>query len=431
MLSLVRTTALVSLVAGPVMAENRIDMIRPDAPELAAFGDHAVGVRTMTFTDPGRVDVVNAPAEGAVPTYDRELTVEVWYPAVDGTKPGVVYNNLARDGVTTVTLHGMAARDAEPAEGTFPLVVISHGYPGDRFLMSHLGENLASKGYVTASIQHPDSTYDDKTLFASTLVNRPLDQAFVINSLTALDDEIGALIDDENIGLIGYSMGGYGALISGGGGLSELAVTRSEPERFFAVQDLLDQHATGSAELNALVNPAVKAIIAIGPWGRNEDFFDAESLAGFKKPLMLLAGSQDDVSEYQAIRQIFEETASTDRLLLTYEGAGHNAGAPMPAPSESYAFSEELGSAPFNHYADPVWDTVRMNNIAQHFTTAFMDLHLKGDKEKASYLDLVESAEDGVWSVEEDGTFKPDHSYWKGFPERTARALRLEQRKAE
>ena len=34
--------------------------------------------------------------------------------------------------------------------------------------------------------------------------------------------------------------------------------------------------------------------------------------------------------------------------------------------------------APFEHYADPVWDTVRMNNIAQHVVAGFLDRHLKG-----------------------------------------------------
>ena len=60
-------------------------------------------------------------------------------------------------------------------------VIISHGYPGNRYLLSHLGENLASKGYVVASIDHKsDSTYDDQTGLASTLYNRPLDQLFVL-----------------------------------------------------------------------------------------------------------------------------------------------------------------------------------------------------------------------------------------------------------
>jgi transposase len=61
-----------------------------------------------------------------------------------------------------------------------------------------------------------------------------------------------------------------------------------------------------------------------------------------------------------------------------------------------------------------------MNNVAQHFVTAFLDLHLKGEAAKAEYLDLVEVAEEGVWSVAEDGAPNPDHSYWRGFPERTA-----------
>ncbi len=43
--------------------------------------------------------------------------------------------------------------------------------------------------------------------------------------------------------------------------------------------------------------------------------------------------------------------------------ANHNAAAPIPAPVEGYAVNESLGWAPFEHYADPVWDTVRMNNI--------------------------------------------------------------------
>ncbi|MEC7205772.1 MAG: class I tRNA ligase family protein, partial [Pseudomonadota bacterium] len=69
------------------------------------------------------------------------------------------------------------------AAGSFPLVVISHGYPGNRYLMCHLGENLASKGFVTVAIDHTDSTYDDQQAFASTLYNRPLDQRFVIERI--------------------------------------------------------------------------------------------------------------------------------------------------------------------------------------------------------------------------------------------------------
>ena len=61
-------------------------------------------------------------------------------------------------------------RDAAPSgDGPFPLVIVSHGYPGNRFLMAHLAENIASKGFVVASIDHVDSTYRDQAAFGSTL----------------------------------------------------------------------------------------------------------------------------------------------------------------------------------------------------------------------------------------------------------------------
>ncbi|MGY9046904.1 hypothetical protein P775_25870 [Puniceibacterium antarcticum] len=423
--------ALAAGIPSLLQAENRIDLVRPDAPALAAHGDYTVGVRTMTFTDPGRIDVVNATEDGAPLRYDRNITVEVWYPAAEGTQPGGTYQTVLRDGKTPVTLTGMAARDAAPAKGSFPLVLISHGYPGNRYLMSHLGENLASKGFVTVSADHPDSTYSDLGVFGSTLVNRPIDQAFLVDSMAALEDQIGAITDVERTGVVGYSMGGYGALIYGGAGLSQTAVSRTEPAAYAPPEELLRRHLSGSASHGDLVDPRVKAVVAIGPWGRNRDFWDAQGLAQFKKPLMLVAGSADDVSEYPAIREIFHETIGTRRHLLTFASANHNAAAPMPAPDNSWAVSQSLGWAPFEHYADAVWDTTRMNNILQHFTTAFLDLHLKGDSDKARYLSLVEAAEDGVWATSEDGVPAAAHSYWEGFSKRSAKGLRFETLEAE
>jgi predicted dienelactone hydrolase len=403
-------------------AENRIDHIRPDAPELAAFGAHPIGVQTLEFTNPGQNDILNTTAE-AQPTYDRDLTVEVWYPAAAGTEQGGSYRAILRDGETEVTLEGRAARDATPASGeSYPLVVISHGYPGNRFLMSHLGENLATKGYVTVSIDHRDSTYSDKAAFGSTLLNRPIDQRFVIDQMEALEGPLGAIINTDQTGVIGYSMGGYGALIFAGAGVTEASTKYA----WGTPAGLLARHQAGSDSHAGLIDERVKAVIAIGPWGMNTGFWDATGLAGIKKPLMMMAGSVDDVSIYAAMRKIFEGMVSTNRHLLTFENANHNAAAPMPAPIESWAHSESLGYAPFDHYADAVWDTNRMNNITQHFATAFMDLHLKSDAAKASYLELVTRAADGVISKDDAGKELADHTHWQGFAPRTATGLTFE-----
>ena len=84
--------------------------------------------------------------------------------------------------------------------------------------------------------------------------------------------------------------------------------------------------------------------------------------------MLFVAGSVDDVSGYEnGIRAIWEKAINTDRSLLTYDNANHNAGAPIPAPAESWQPSEHIDFIPFDHYADAVWDNVRMNNVLPGF----------------------------------------------------------------
>ena len=146
---------------GNVQAQaNRIDFIRSDAPALAAYGAFDIGVKTVQFKNPQQLDIVNAKPGQAVPLYDRPLTVEIWYPGQANTaaqNPGE-YKVFFRDGKTQISLYGKALRDASPdrAKGPYPLVVVSHGYPGNRFLLSPVAENLARKANVVVSIDHTD-----------------------------------------------------------------------------------------------------------------------------------------------------------------------------------------------------------------------------------------------------------------------------------
>jgi len=428
--------ALIGLAANAGgLGQNRIDGQRPDAPELAAYGPHEIGVRQIELVNPGQIDILSidpaAEKPATLPTYDRALTVEVWYPAATGVQGVTAMKAFIRDGKTEIDLHGKAVRDATPADGTYPLIIVSHGYPGNRFLMSHLAENLASKGYVVASIDHRDSTYRDKSAFGSTLVNRSLDQTFVLNEMARLSGEAGSflngLVDANTTGLIGYSMGGYGAVITAGGGVTQAAVDYA----WGGPHGTLGVHLSGSDSHNALPDPRIKTAIAFAPWGLTYGFWDAETLKGVQIPMMFVAGSVDDVSGYEpGVKSIFQGAVNVDRALLTYENANHNAGAPMPPPAEGREVDADLGFAPYDHYADAVWENVRMNNIAQHFATAWMDQHLKADAEKAAYLDLVPNANDSVWAVNEDGSFKEEHTHWKGFQNRTAKGLRFELLKA-
>ncbi len=429
--------------------DNHIDTIRPDAPVLAPYGPFTIGVKTLSFVNSGQMDLVKAKEGEVIPNYDRPLTVELWYPAKAGTgsATGSAYCQVCtRDGKTLATLYGRAIRDALPdnSKAPYPLVVISHGYPGNRFLLSHLAENLSSKGYFVASIDHSDSTYDDMGVFSSTLLNRPLDQLFVLDSMAKLNSgnlenvtgygpaksspaptALAGMIQADNTALIGYSMGGYGVVNTIGGGFTAAIVKNP----LAPPNGVLSRRQTGNPEYLASMDARIKAAIAIAPWGWNMGFWDKDGLAGIKTPIFYMAGSADAASGYSpGVRDIFELSVNTDRYLLTFENASHNAAAPIPAPKETWPAP---GSTVYNagHYMDPVWDTARMNNIAQHFATAYLGKYLMGDSGMDAYLNLVESGKDAVWSMDAKGQPKADHTYWKGFANRSAVGLRLEHRK--
>lgn len=423
----------VALSAAVLSAQqNRIDTVTPAAPELAAYGPLEIGVRTIQVIDKNRPDILNIKEGGPIVRYDRTLTLEVWYPAAlaAGQTPRGEYRVITRDPSVMATLHGKAVRDSGvlKAAAPYPLVIISHGYPGNRFLMSHIGENLASKGFVTVSIDHKDSTYDDQKAFASTLYNRPFDQLFVLNEIDRLSQPgsgsfLAGLVDATRSGIIGYSMGGYGVVnVIGGGYSAASAASNGAPPN-----KMLAERGAANPEYQKSRDPRIKAAIAIGPWGMQGGFWDAEGLKGIRTPVMFVAGSNDETSGYEkGTRAIYQGAVNADRYLLTFINANHNAAAPIPAPVETYAYSEAQRGYPFSHYADAVWDNARMNNIFDHFATAYFGVHLKGEADKQSYLDLVPNGKDAVYAVDREGKPTAAHTYWKGFKRATAVGLILE-----
>lgn len=397
----------------------------PDAPALAARGEYGVGVRTLELVNAGQVDLLNLSEANPTATYDRPLTVEVWYPGIiaDGDAELTTYEGTIGRGETArpYPFAGRALRDAETdaAGAPYPLVIISHGYPGSRYMMSYLAENLASKGYVVAAIDHTESTYADVADFGSTLLNRSLDQIFVIDEierLSADDAFLGGLVDASNTALIGYSMGGYGALNVIGAGYNAVLAGFLGP--------VITPRLAGTEGYAA--DPRVKAAVLFAPWGGDltaagapgVGLWDPEGLAGIEIPTLWVTGSLDDVAIASSIVGLFENAVNSDRTLLTYVNALHNVAPNPPALGAPFADWESL--------SEPAWDVRRINNINQHFVTAFLGLHLGGDAAMAEYLNVpVEASNEGVYSVDEEGNPTADNTYWPGFLNRTAIGLEL------
>lgn len=391
----------------------------PDAPELASRGEFGVGVQTVDLLHKDQLDILHH-ADGVTPKYDRPLKVEIWYPAeVPAAAEEIeVYREvLGNRGDTLRPLipfefKGRALRNAspQPAETAYPLVILSHGYTGSRLLFTYLAENLASKGYVVASIDHTESTFRDADKFVSTLLNRSLDQLFVLEEMARLGKSgsgsfLAGLVDAASTGLIGYSMGGYGALNTTGAGFSPKAVGWFQS--MSGGSDALAARAAGSEAYLKSQDARIKAVVAFAPWGMNIGAWDSLGLAGLHLPTLFVAGSEDDISGYEkGIKAIYDGAVNADRYLLTYLNARHNV-APNAPPKE--ALAEGLHIDEYLRYADSVWDQRRINNVNQHFVTAFLGVHLKGLDYQA-YLDLPVSANSETWT---------------GFKPRTAVGLEL------
>ena len=363
---------------------------------------------------------------------DRRIAVRIWYPArADGTTPTVVYRHrraLPGQRAVELEMQGMAREGARPdSAARFPLVLMSHGYGGWAEHMSRLGETLASRGYIVCSIDHRDPPFDDARSFAlsfgSVLINRSIDQQRVLKALlehALFDRSVTDRIDPESIALLGFSMGGYGSLVTAG-----VPLDRGAPA-----------YAQFPAAARAMLpdpDPAlaqrIKAVVALAPWGAQPDakVWNDDALARLRAPLLLIDGDRDDIVDFErGVKRIFAATTGVERHLLVYRGAAHNiAGDPFPLPADADFQTIEF-------LTDPVWRRERIEAINEHFISAFLDLHLKGDASKRRYLDVpTPVADDGRWPSAfgqrwggtHAGDAQPDH--WRGFQRRWARGLEL------
>ncbi|MEU6716078.1 alpha/beta hydrolase [Nonomuraea sp. NPDC046802] len=190
-------------------------------------GSKPVGTTSLHLVDSSRPDPWN-PEAGK-----RELMVTLWYPAkraegrpapyLTSQESAAVlksYPDVPPDALTKVRTY---ARVDAPARGTrLPLVVMSPGFSFPRATLTSLGEDLASRGYLVAAVEH---TYESAaTTFpdgrttsclacvkgqdgAKVAASRVADVRFVLDELAK--SRWGRMIG--KVAMAGHSMGGNSA----------------------------------------------------------------------------------------------------------------------------------------------------------------------------------------------------------------------------
>jgi predicted dienelactone hydrolase len=284
---------------------------------------------------------------------------------------------------------------------------------------------------VVAAIDHTDSVAGAVRGFESTLLNRSSDQLFTAQAIGRLAAQPGSFLhglpDMNKVAIVGYSMGGYGALASAGAGYSKKsALLNLVPGGY------LSDWTADSPKFQAIDRSAIKAVVAIAPWGAQppQNAWDREGLAGIHIPSLFIAGDHDDVADFEhGVKPAFEQAVNSERYLLVYENARHNTGGNPPVPGNVLGYREIEG------VDEPVWRKERIAAINQHFITAFLDLYLKGIEGRRDYLRVpTVRSNDGKWEVpagpHDDSAYSTgkdahDNLFWKGFQRRWALGLEM------
>ncbi|WP_240139671.1 alpha/beta hydrolase family protein [Streptomyces sp. MUM 178J] len=330
-------------------------------------GPYAVGRDTLHLVDPSRPDPW-VPEAGA-----RELMVEMYYPARHGTGRPARYTTTEEarllleaydmadafppETLGATAVHGrVAARPVHSARGRYPLAVLSSGFGAPRSTLTGLAEDLASRGYVVAAVDHAYEsvgtafpggrmltcvacekvrTGEDRDALVQ---GRGDDVSFVLDRLTGPRPawRHAALIDPRRIGMAGHSIGGASAAAA----------------------------MAGDRRVRAGVNMD-------GAFGSTA--VPAEGLDG--RPFLML-GTHDETHIPGGTDNSWDE--AWERLngckrWLTVAESTHYSFSDLPA------FLDQLGlPQPGSGGGQPPLPGSRALEITRAYTAAFFDAHLKG-----------------------------------------------------
>jgi dienelactone hydrolase len=277
-----------------------------DAPS----GPYAIGMRESLWVDGRRGEPFTKD-----PSDRRRLLVRVWYPAPAGSGPGTAPYILDANELSpqseyrnSLGVRTNAVLDAPLSKclGRLPVVVYQPGGGEARFCGTFLAEQLASRGYVVFSADHPGFSEtvqfpDGRRFAADSLLMPPprggirevtmavyewldkdvfptwtADAAFTLDKIADLDAEPGqpfrGRLDLTRIGMVGWSFGGATA-----------------------------------AQMGA-ADPRVKAVVV-----HDGRLFGDAWKRGTSRPVMLIRHAIEDKAAQPEAEEVIRETAETTR----------------------------------------------------------------------------------------------------------------------
>jgi len=241
--------------------------------EAAPRANWSVGYHELVFPDP--VDSKPMRALAFYPSSDREEVSKVEGYSIEATE------------------------NAKIAIGRFPILMLSHGNVGTPLALHDLVTSLTRKGFVVVAVFHPGDNYKDHSRLGavSNLYGRPMQISAAITA-TLADPMLSPFVDDQQVGVIGYSAGGETALI----------LTGAQPElqrlRKYCAENPTDMDACKTqgelvndrADLKAVADTRVHALLLMAPLSL---MFGRQTLGDVHVPTLIYVGDNDKLVAYE------------------------------------------------------------------------------------------------------------------------------------
>ncbi|BAY80706.1 serine-type D-Ala-D-Ala carboxypeptidase [Calothrix parasitica NIES-267] len=343
-------------------------------------GEYSVGTADYYFQDLEREEIYTED-----PDDNRELTVKVWYPTEisEGETAPYLSEELSRElasgfGLSEeelielnkqISTNSIINAPVADTESDYPVLLFSHGFGTPSEFTTTNGEELASQGYVVVSMNHtydaPLTVFPDGRIVGQSPVFnvqneaefleaarqsvgvRAEDAQFVLDELEDINAGEGLLsgkLDLDNVGFLGYSLGGATA-----------AETLLQDDRFKAGINL-----DGSLLINRVDESLSQPFMFM-----NSDVF------GVGTPTDPLS------KELQEIRESFIKNMQNDGYQLTIDDTNHQSFSDIPIFLNQLKDSGvDLGD--LENFIAPI-DPERATTIINDYTVAFFDKYLNNE----------------------------------------------------
>ncbi|MCY9865606.1 alpha/beta fold hydrolase [Vibrio coralliirubri] len=253
---------------------------------------------------------------------NRPLNTAIWYPTQDVSDTTLIGDNPAFIGTQVI-------KDAEIESGTFPVILVSHGYRGNWRNQNWLATELANSGYIVAAVNHPGTTsFEQSPVQAAKWWERPRDITRILDYLLS-EIQWKQAVNADNITAIGHSLGGWTVMQLAGAKIDRATF---EAECFIYLNPrtcgLSDEFGLSQVQPSEpsnkdLSDPRIQRIVSLDLGLARS--FSLQSLNNITVPTLILAAGIDIGDLPQALESgyIAEHMPLNLRRYKVYESATH------------------------------------------------------------------------------------------------------------